>query len=254
MAGVAADGRHEEDMMTIVDTLTSPRARPILQLGALLGIICLLIGCTFSEITQPTSRNERQAAVRQQAGTALNSQQAQRLERIMLPLIRHMDRPSVLREVRIGVSKEADINAAYAGDGTFLVTTGLLSRANDEHLRAIMAHEIAHADLGHMAKTRALGTGVQIGTIILDQILPGSGTIAPFIADLGIMKPFSRGEEYEADLHAAEILNRAGYNGNQMMADALSWLMKTTGPSGGFFTTHPGTADRIQRLSSAGRR
>lgn len=77
----------------------------------------------------------------------------------MVPLIKNMDRPSQLREVRIGVSKDTDVNAAYAGDGTFLVTTGLLAKANDEQLRAIMAHEIAHADLGHMAKTRALGTG-----------------------------------------------------------------------------------------------
>jgi Zn-dependent protease with chaperone function len=204
-------------------------------------------------MAQPAGPSEQPISVRQQEGASLDRQQAQRLERIMLPLIQHMDRPAVLREVRIGVSKDADINAAYAGDGTFLITTGLLSRANDEHLRAIMAHEIAHADLGHMAKTRALGTGVQIGTIILDQILPGSGTIAPFIADLGIMKPFSRGEEYEADLHAAEILTRSGYNGNKVMADTLAWLMKTSGPSGGFFTTHPGTADRIQRLASGTR-
>lgn len=240
-------------MMTGAGTRTSPRANCIRQLASLPGIICLLAGCTFSEIAQPTGRPEQPISVRQQGGASLDSQQAQRLERIMLPLIRHMDRPTVLREVRIGVSKDADINAAYAGDGTFLITTGLLSRANDEHLRAIMAHEIAHADLGHMAKTRALGTGVQIGTIILDQILPGSGTIAPFITDLGIMKPFSRGEEYEADLHAAEILTRSGYNGNRVMADTLAWLMKTSGPSGGFFTTHPGTADRIQRLASGAR-
>jgi Zn-dependent protease with chaperone function len=32
------------------------------------------------------------------------------------------------------------------------VTTGLLEKANDDQLRAVMAHVIAHADLGHVAK------------------------------------------------------------------------------------------------------
>jgi Zn-dependent protease with chaperone function len=32
------------------------------------------------------------------------------------------------------------------------------------------------------------------------------------------------------------------------MGDTLTWLLKTAGPSGGFFATHPGTDDRIQRI------
>ena len=42
-----------------------------------------------------------------------------------------------------------------------------------------MAHEVAHADLGHVAKIQTLGTGMNIGIFVLDQIFPGSGYITP---------------------------------------------------------------------------
>lgn len=178
--------------------------------------------------------------------------QAERIKRIMVPLISNMNRPLTPGEVSIGVIDSPEINAANAGNGQFYVTTGLLNRADDSQLRGVLAHEAAHEDLGHVAKTRALGTGLQIGTIILDQIFPGSGNITPIVADLGVLRPFSRKEEYEADAHGAEILRRAGYDGNRVMADTLTWLMQTTGGGeGGFFSTHPGTEDRIARLRDA---
>jgi hypothetical protein len=37
-------------------------------------------------------------------------------------------------------------------------------------------------------------------------------------------------------------------DGKQIMGGALSWLLKTSGPSGGFLEFHPGTDDRIQRV------
>ena len=111
---------------------------------------------------------------------------------------------------------------------------------------------MAHADLGHVAKAKALGTGLNIGMFLLDQVLPGSGAVTPLVADFGVMRPFSRSEEYAADAHGVEILNRAGYKGKQVMADTLTWLLQTSGPSGGFLETHPGTQDRIQRVRNMG--
>jgi predicted Zn-dependent protease len=166
----------------------------------------------------------------------------------MPPLIKNMDHPLPLNKVRVTLLEDPQINAANAGGGDFYITTGLLEKASDDQLRGVLAHEIAHADLGHVAKAQALGTGMNIGIIILDQIIPGSGYITPLVADLGVMRPFSRKEEYEADAHGVQILQRAGYNGKQVMGDTLTWLLQASGPSGGFFATHPGTDDRIQRI------
>jgi Zn-dependent protease with chaperone function len=168
----------------------------------------------------------------------------------MLPLIQNMNRPLPLEEVKVGVINSPDINAANAGGGEFYVTVGLLQKASDEVLRGVLAHEVAHADLGHVAKAQALGTGLQLGTILLDRIFPGSGTFTPIIADLGVMRPYSRQEEYAADTHGVEILKRAGFNGKQIMGNTLTWLVQSSGSGGGFFATHPGTEDRIKRIAS----
>ncbi|OGL42098.1 MAG: hypothetical protein A2042_05160 [Candidatus Schekmanbacteria bacterium GWA2_38_11] len=159
-----------------------------------------------------------------------------------------MSNPLPLNQVSISILDDSQINAANAGGGKFLVTTGLLESANDDQLRGVMAHEIAHADLGHVAKAQLVGTGLNIGIIVLDKILPGSSKITPLVADLGVMRPFSRKEEYEADAHGVDILNRSGYNGKQIEINTLTWLLKTEGPSGGFLETHPNTEDRIQRI------
>ena len=179
-----------------------------------------------------------------------SKQDYERLQRIMIPLIRASNQSRRANEISVRIVNEPSINAGSAGGGEFLVTTGLLRRANDDQLRGVLAHEVAHADLGHVAKAQALGTGLNIGMILLDQFIPGSGKITPVIADLGVMRPFSREEEYEADAHGVDILRRAGYDGKQVMSSTLPWLLRTSGSSGGFFATHPGTEDRIQRVNS----
>jgi Zn-dependent protease with chaperone function len=142
---------------------------------------------------------------------------------------------------------DPDINAANAGNGEFYVTTGLLQKANDTQLTAIMAHEVAHEDLGHVAKAKTLGAGLSIGMVILDQIIPGSGNLTPIAGTL-VSRAYSRKEEYEADKHGVDLLKRTGQS-PQLMVDTLTWLMQTAGPGGGgFFATHPATEDRIDAL------
>jgi beta-barrel assembly-enhancing protease len=58
---------------------------------------------------------------------------------------------------------DSHVNAASAGGGEFYVTTGLLQKTNDEHLRGVLAHELAHDDLGHVAKAQALGASLASG-------------------------------------------------------------------------------------------
>jgi predicted Zn-dependent protease len=165
----------------------------------------------------------------------------------MVPLIGVMDHPRPLNKVRVGVIDDPQINAASAGGGEFYVTVGLLQKANDQQLMAVLAHEVAHDDLGHVAKAQALGAGVSIGAIILDQVFPGTGQIAP-VAGALITRSYSRKEEYEADKHGVTLLNRIGQS-KEVMIQTLTWLMQTEGGSGGgFFATHPATGDRIEAL------
>jgi len=140
--------------------------------GALVAAI-LLGGCAFETAsTAPTSGRTTRPAPAGTPPTAsqktVDPAQVERLKRAMIPLLQAMDKPKPPSQVKVGIIDDPSINAANAGNGEFYVTTGLLQKANDDQLLAIMAHEVAHDDLGHVAKAQALGTGIGIGAVILD--------------------------------------------------------------------------------------
>ena len=190
---------------------------------------------------QPTAGNPTPSTKKVDPSTV------ERLQRVMIPLVTKMNNPRSPGEIKIGIMDDPHINAASAGNAEFYVTTGLLQKANDDQLRGVLAHELAHDDLGHVAKAQRLGAGLQIGMILLDQIIPGSGNITP-IAGALVARNYSRNEEYQADRHGVTILQRAGYS-KDVMVNTLQWLTENEGASGGgFFATHPATADRIEVL------
>ena len=179
--------------------------------------------------------------------TVATQAEVERLRRLMLPLLAAMDRPIPAEQVSVGILDSSDINAANAGSGRFFVTKGLLEKANDGQLMAILAHEVAHDDLNHVEKAQILGAGLGLGVVILDQVFPGSGVITPVAGEL-VARKYSREEEYAADAHGVVLLQRAGQR-KALMVETLTWLTQTSGSSGGgFFATHPGTTDRIAAL------
>jgi predicted Zn-dependent protease len=215
-------------------------------LGYITGIVLVgLAGCVVSGggVPERGGRLHSSPDIRH-----VDSSEAQRLYHIMTPLLRVMDHPESAREVSIGIIDDQEINAANAGNGQFYVTTALFEKANNEELRGVMAHEIAHEDLGHVAQTQILGAGLNLGVILLEELLPGSSAITPIAGSL-IARGYTRSEEYAADRHAVEILRRAGYS-KRVMIDTLMWVERSATDSrgGGFLSTHPATQDRIERL------
>jgi putative metalloprotease len=211
----------------------------------------LLVGCAgVSTSPSGSPRTGETAPAPNRPSTAtrpVDPAQVQRLQRVMLPLIKGMNRPMPVDKVRVALVDDEHINAANAGNAQFLVTRGLLEKANDDQLRGVLAHELAHEDLGHVAKTQTLGTGVNIGIALLEQIFPGSSAVTPLAGQL-IMNRYTQKEEYAADKHGMEILRRTG-NRADIMPETLAWLMQTEGGSkGGFFATHPATTERIEAL------
>jgi Zn-dependent protease with chaperone function len=93
----------------------------------------------------------------------------------MAPLFRGMTRPCRVDQARVGIINQNQINAANAGNCEFYVTVGLLRRASDGQLRGVLAHELAHEDLGHVAKAQVVGAGLGILAAGLQQLFPGAG-------------------------------------------------------------------------------
>ena len=211
----------------------------------------LLSGCELVPTQAPSQGSAPptggpQTAQRPTAGR-VDPAIAARLQNVMVPLLQHMDHPLSPSQVRVSILDDPHINAANGGAGDFYVTLGLLQKANDDELRVVMAHETAHADLGHVAKLQRLSTGLQVGTVLLEQLFPKAQALAPLAEQL-VANAYTRREEYQADSHGVELLKRTGADGKGLMVHTLTWIKETEGESGGFFATHPATGDRIQAV------
>ena len=220
------------EMKSVVRTIAN-----LLMSFALAGCVVTEGGVQQGEGSAPQARDIRQ----------VDRHQSERLYNIMIPLLRAMNHPKGPKEARIGIINSDEINAANAGGGQFYVTEGLLDKANNQQLRGIMAHEIAHDDLGHVTNLQLIGAGLSLGVVLLEQLLPGSSAVTPIAGEL-IARGYSRKEEFAADRHGAELLRRAGYP-KQIMIDALSWVRRASGNGGGgFLSTHPAIDERIDEL------
>ena len=170
-----------------------------------------------------------------------------RLRRVMVPLIQAMDRPCPLDQTKIGIINQNEINAANAGSCQFYVTMGLLRRASDNQLRGVLAHELAHQDLGHVAKAQVLGATINALSAGLQQLSPLAGVVAPIAGELAA-RSYGRKEEYSADKHGVDILRRAGHP-KEIMVESLAWIRRISGDQGGgFLSTHPELDDRIATI------
>lgn len=188
-----------------------------------------------------------QARPQSDAPRGLDSSDSERLRRVMVPLIQAMNKPCRLDQTKVGIINQDEINAANAGNCQFYVTVGLLRRASDNQLRGVLAHELAHQDLGHVAKAQVLGATINALSAGLQQLSPLAGIVAPIAGELAA-RSYGRNEEFNADKHGVEILGRAGYS-KEVMVDSLSWIRRISGDKGGgFLSTHPGLDDRIATI------
>jgi Zn-dependent protease with chaperone function len=173
--------------------------------------------------------------------------EVERLRRVMVPLLRGMNQPCRVDQTRVGIINQDEINAANAGSCEFYVTVGLLRRSNDEQLRGVLAHELAHQDLGHVARAQVVGAGLGALSAGLQQLFPGAGVLAPIAGEL-LARGYSRSEEYAADRHAVDILQRIGRPKDDLV-ESLTWIRRVSGGGGGgFLSTHPALDDRIATI------
>ncbi len=144
-------------------------------------------------------------------------------------------------------------------DGSVIVHTGMLSVLNSEaELAAIMAHTIAHAFARHGAEriTSSLLLPGLLTTDGLSLVDPqyGSHIMADLGAgtSIGVVLPFSRKHEEEADLLGMKLMARAGYD-PRAMGTAVALVSDAFGDSGRltWLSTHPVSSKRKQRITES---
>jgi predicted Zn-dependent protease len=163
-------------------------------------------------------------------------------------------RPYPLEGYRFIPVESAAVNAVGAPGGFVAVTTGLLRAARSEdELAAVLAHEVAHVQLGHTmqpiegARKQERLTGVLLeGTS--DLVHKFFGKVVSVGTDFVLDRGFGKQNELAADALAARILGRAGYEPSALPA----FLARLEGPGakGGFFSRHPPAADRVKALGA----
>lgn len=143
---------------------------------------------------------------------------------------------------------DKDVNAFAAPGGVVVVHSGLIEAAQSaEELAGVLAHEVQHVELRHSVQNmiHAMGWAALL-TVVLGDVNAIAGVL---IHQAGTMR-FSRELESQADLHGLQALRRADLP-TEGMVTFFRRLQKEEKGSVPFLSSHPATAERIERLESA---
>ena len=153
--------------------------------------------------------------------------------------------------------KDETVNAWCMPGGKIVFYTGILPITQTETgVAVVMGHEVAHALADHGAQRMSAGTLQQLGAVAGNIAIKDDQARNTFNqayglgSTVGLMLPFSRSHETEADRIGLQIMAIAGYNPEE--AAELWKRMKAN--SGGqappeFLSTHPSNDTRILNLT-----
>lgn len=154
--------------------------------------------------------------------------------------------------------ENSQVNAWAMPGGKVVVYTGILPiTRSEEGLAVVIAHEIAHVIARHGSERMTHGLLIELGTVALSKALSEhpQRTRDLFMksfsigATYGVVLPYSRVQENEADHMGLVFMAMAGYNPNEALGfwQRMSATKKgTSAPE--FLSTHPADATRIRNI------
>ncbi|KAJ3366156.1 hypothetical protein GGF32_006605 [Allomyces javanicus] len=128
------------------------------------------------------------------------------------------------------------------------VFTGILPVCKDENgLAIVLGHEIAHQMARHSAEKVSISLLVELARIAVTVFFDTSYRMTGIFTELGLMRPFSRSMESEADHIGLLLAAQACYD--PAAAVGFWQRMAAKGESGpAFLSTHPAHRDRIEQI------
>jgi len=159
------------------------------------------------------------------------------------------------------VDNDKVVNAWCMPGGKIAVYTGLLKiTKNTDALSIVMGHEIAHAVARHSLERMSHAMTINLGTTVADIFLGGAinrarNTVGQNtgmdIFQLGIMNPFGRKQETEADYLGLIFSSLSGYNIKESIKLWERMAKKNKGKEPPvFLSTHPSSKKRIENLNN----
>ena len=159
------------------------------------------------------------------------------------------------------VDNDKVVNAWCMPGGKIAVYTGLLKvTKNTDALSIVMGHEIAHAVARHSVERMSHAMTINLGTTVADIFLGGAinrtrNTVGQNtgldIFQLGIMNPFGRKQETEADYLGLIFASLSGYDVRESVKLWQRMAEKNKGKEPPvFLSTHPSSKKRIENLNN----
>jgi len=151
-------------------------------------------------------------------------------------------------------------NAWCMPGGKIAFYTGMLDiTKNDDGLAAVMGHEIAHAVAKHSVERASRGVLLNTGTQIIDiatggklsQVNQATGmNTVGLLSQIGIMNPFNRKQESEADYLGLIFSSLSGYDIRETVKiwERMRESNKGKEPPQ-FMSTHPSSTNRINKIT-----
>ena len=153
--------------------------------------------------------------------------------------------------------KDSMVNAWAMPGGKVGVYTGILPiTQNDTGLAVVLGHEIAHAVANHGDERMSQALLVQAGGLALAQALAKKPELTRQLAlaafglgtEVGLLLPYSRLHESEADQLGLVFMAMAGYDPNSAVGFWERMSKKGGGAVPEFLSTHPSDKSRIDNI------
>lgn len=154
-------------------------------------------------------------------------------------------------EWEFNVLESDTVNAFCLPGGKVAVYSGMMAQfANEAELACVVAHEVGHAIARHGGERSSWSTLQSIGTLGVSKWGNDTAqTIYGIGSQYGVMLPYSRLHENEADAIGMDLMAKAGYD---PQAAVDFWKKFDTGNSSKLdelLSTHPCDATRVENLS-----
>jgi predicted Zn-dependent protease len=193
--------------------------------------------------------------LKQQSKISQNSKQTKFVDCIADAVIAAAQgKPNVPATWEVTLFDSPDINAFALPGGKIGVYTGLLKvTKTDAQLATVLAHEVGHVISRHGAERMSQQMASQTGLLAA-----GMSTSSPYVVaalgaatQYGVLLPFSRSQETEADEVGLQLMAEAGFDPRQ----SVELWKNMQAASGGktpseFFSTHPSDPTRISNLEA----
>lgn len=149
-------------------------------------------------------------------------------------------------------------NAFALPGGTVVMTDQLASLLDDDHVAAVLAHELGHLQFRHGTRTLLQDSIVGLAAMALFGDASAVANVAATAPTALLHTGYSREFEREADRFAFDLLRASGRS-PRLLGESLAALRKTRrkrDPEGGgmdYVSTHPPTDERIRAAEEASR-